>query len=74
MLEQAIGCFTCDPRDLVDMIDVRVQAHLFGHVSAFIGKFDESIGPRIRFISDAARGHSQTLGSETDALDVRNTE
>lgn len=56
------------------MIDVRVQAHLLGHIPAFVRELDECIGPCIRLISYTAWGHSQAFGGETNALDVGNTE
>lgn len=45
MLEQPISRFTGDPGDLVDMVDVRMQADLFGHVATLVGKLNERVGP-----------------------------
>lgn len=74
MLEKPVGSFTCDPRDLVDVVDVRVQAHLLGHIPAFVRQLDERIGPRVGLIRDTTRGHSQAFRGKTNTLDVRNTE
>ena len=72
MLKQTIGHFTGNPSDLVDMVDMCVKTDLLGHISAFVRKFDERIGPRVSFISDTARSHSESFRRETDTLDVRN--
>lgn len=74
MFEKSIRCFAGDPGDLVNVIDVRMETDLLGHVATLVGQFDEGIGPWVRFICYAARGHSKSLRCETDTLNVRNAE
>jgi hypothetical protein len=71
VLEKTIGSFASDPRDLIDMVDVRMQTDLLGHLSAFVRELDEGVCPGIGFVCYAAWGHSKAFGSETNALNVR---
>lgn len=71
MFEQVIGSFAGYPRDLIDMVDVGMQADLLCHVTTLVRQLNEGIGPRIGVIDYTAWCHSKTFRRKADALDVR---
>lgn len=74
MLEQAIGCFAGNPRDLIYMVDMCVQTDLFGQVATLVGKRDQGVSPRVGLISYATWSHRETFRRETNALNMGNAE
>jgi hypothetical protein len=47
VLEETIRSLACDPGNFTDVIEVRVEAHLFRHLPAFVRQFDQRVGPRV---------------------------
>lgn len=45
VLEEVSCRFSCDPRYLVWMVEMSVQAHVFTHPPGFVRQTDERIGP-----------------------------
>lgn len=70
LLKQILSCLLSDPRDLIGMVDVSMQANLLAHTATQIRKLDECLGPLVIGVDDAAGGNSESLRSEPNAADV----
>jgi hypothetical protein len=73
MLEQVVRSLSCDPCDFVRMVDVSMETNLLSQVPAVLRESNQGLGPRITFL-DPTWGDSETLGCESDSLDMFHSE
>lgn len=64
----------CDPRDLVGVVEVRVEGHGLARRLGLLGDINEGIRPPVRAVDQAARGDRQALGGEAEPADVRDAD
>lgn len=69
-LQQLLAGQGCDPRDLVGVVEVRVQRDRLARLLCHVGNVDQGVHPAVRAVDDAAGRHRKALGGEAEAADV----
>lgn len=62
---------TGDPAGLLLVVDMRMDADLFTHLSTFLTQFNHGVDPAVIRINKPTGRHAQAFGCETETFDMR---